>query len=173
MDSNIAALLAAAGFQGVFISSPSLGSVALPEKSQSAVREYSSPWPNLENQGTTELVFPSRLEARSPSSFTIWSPGPTIQPLMSLLRSYTELRPDIPDIVSFLHLWTRSFDIHGFTPVCLALMVIHFYQVGCCLEFPYRKMSQQPCSRFAWVYRFCNPLPPSAVMNLILIHPPI
>ncbi len=129
ITSDIAALLLSQGFSGVFMSSPDATHPKIPENGEGLLPECSTPWPAFEVPATKELIFPTRLEARTPYAFSLWSPGPTILPLIDLLRSYTQLGAEIPRAISFLYLWARSFGLHGFTPACLALMVIHFFQV--------------------------------------------
>ncbi len=129
LTSDIASMLLSEGFSGVFASSSDVTDPGPPENVGGSLPEFSIPWPSLGVSTTQELLFPTRLEARSPCAFSLWSPGPTILPLVDLLRSYTQLGTEIPNTISFLYLWTRSFGLHEFTPTCLALMVIASFQV--------------------------------------------
>ena len=95
-----------------------------------SVSYYSTPWPVYESHRVKELVYPTLFDVTSPQKFTLWSPGPTIRPLMKLLSLYSRLGPYVSDTISFLYLWTRSHGFEQFTPTCLALMVAHYFRVS-------------------------------------------
>ncbi|KAI0916240.1 hypothetical protein AcV5_003235 [Taiwanofungus camphoratus] len=88
-------------------------------------------WPKYERQHAKELLYPPTMQATWPVPFYLTLPGPTILPLVDLLKTYCATAPTIiPKLISVLYIWMRSLGIHGFMPMCVALLVTQFLQVS-------------------------------------------
>ena len=87
-----------------------------------------TPRPSRLNDG---LSIPGRVVALSDQPFSLSMPGSTLLPTVTLLKSYMQISPRIPELVSFLWLWVRSHNLHHqFSPHILSLLVISILQVG-------------------------------------------
>jgi hypothetical protein len=76
-----------------------------------------------------EILYPVRLRVDHPISFDLILPGPTIVPLIDLLSAYSTIAPEVPQLITLLFLFLKSFDIREMTPTCIALLVVGFLQV--------------------------------------------
>ncbi|KZT03621.1 uncharacterized protein LAESUDRAFT_814502 [Laetiporus sulphureus 93-53] len=85
-------------------------------------------WPRYERANTKELCYPPTLHGTSPIDFKLTLPGPTILPLTQLLKAYLDYSIQVKTLTSIYFLWARSLAIHDLSPVCVALMVIQYYQ---------------------------------------------
>jgi hypothetical protein len=92
-------------------------------------RDLTSPFPDHRRVSEWGIVYPTQLRLTSPVDCTLTLPGPTtvLRDFIIMCCSLGSLRT----LIAHLYIWTRSLEMHEFTPTCLALMCIRFFQVRC------------------------------------------
>lgn len=98
---------------------------------------FRDPWPNYDPQQFGVILRPIRLYGTNPESFTLMTAGPTITPLVRILRAYGRLIENLPQCIAAMHLWATSLNCPAFNPLCLALMAIRGVQVNPGSSFEY------------------------------------
>ena len=132
--SHLADTLLVAGYKGYFdsatanrtIPAPMQGGTLQPPPSPSGFRE---PWPYYMPTKCTEILVPPTLHATLPVPFSLTPPHPTGVHFHRFIRHYLKQHETMRELTSLLFIWTRSLRMDEFTPSCLALMVMHYFQV--------------------------------------------
>ena len=90
----------------------------------------SPPWPTYENFFQKSIIRPVRLHGTSPQQFTIMTVGPTIMPLIRMLKAYNRAQESLADCIAAVRLWADSLHHPSMSTLCIALMAIHGSQVS-------------------------------------------
>ncbi|KAJ3558425.1 hypothetical protein NM688_g929 [Phlebia brevispora] len=91
-----------------------------------------TPWP-LYTTGyppRRTILYPVKLQAHSPSRFSLMTANPVTPLLVRLLKTYVQGVNGLETLIGGIHLWARSYYFPGLSPTSLALMAIRTLQIS-------------------------------------------